>query len=146
MTQDDMVERVEQMLKNDKTIPAKMRNDLMLSLTMQAYRATKMTLGEMKSVREEMEKVRADIGEELTGIRKDVSAATSKAQAEVEAVKKDIETVRKKSIVLWIQENPRLAAFLALALTVLLNVWFDSGVLRSIVAWWLGVPVDLLPN
>jgi len=143
MTQSDMVERVEQLLSSDKPIPAKLRNELTLSLLMELSLATKRlrtdVQGEFKSVRSEMAQMRE-------AISADVSSLRTTHQAEIAAVKQDVELVRKKSIVLWIQENKRLAAAVGLALLVTANLWFESEALRLIVSWWLGVPVDLLPK
>ena len=143
MTQEDMIERVEQLLSGERPIPAKLRNDLTLSLLMALSRETKKLRADvttdLQAVREEMTQMR----EAISG---DVATLRTTHQAEITAVKQDVELVRKKSIVLWIQENKRLATAVGLALLVAANLWFESEALRPIVSWWLGVPVDILPK
>lgn len=143
MTQEDMIERVEQLLSGDRPIPAKLRNELTLSLLMELSRAIKKlrtdVQDEFKTVREEMAQTR----EAISG---DVATLRTTHQAEIEAVKQDVTLVRKKSIVLWIQENKRLATAVGLALVLAANLWFESEALRLIFSWWLGVPVDILPK
>ena len=143
MTQEDMIERVQELLGSDRPIPAKLRNELTLSLLMELSRAIKKlrtdVQDEFKAVREEMAQTR----EAISG---DVATLRTTHQAEITAVKQDVELVRKKSIVLWVQENKRLATAVGLALLLVANLWFESEALRLIVAWWIGVPVEFLPK
>lgn len=142
MVQDDMIARVEQLLGSDRPIPAKLRNELTLSLLMELSQATKRLRSD---VQDEFKTVRDEMAQMREVISADVSALRATHQGEIAAVKTSVELVRKKSIVLWVQDNKRLATALGLALILAANFWFDSGVLRAIVAWWIGVPVDLLP-
>lgn len=137
MTQDDMVEQIEQLLASDKPIPASLRNELILTLLISVSRVTKQLGADVQTA---LNQIRAEVAD----LRKTQQAEVAAVKVDIGVVKGEVKEVRERSLVLWVQKNQRLAVALLLIVTVLANLWFDSGVLRSIVAWWLGIPLDLM--
>jgi hypothetical protein len=63
---------------------------------------------------------------------------------DLKVLKTRIDTLERKSIILFIQKNPKTAAVIIVAIFVILNAWFVSDFRESILQL-LGLPKDLIP-
>lgn len=127
MTPGDLEERVEKMLAENKQIPARLRNDMILALLMERSQSD-------RQLRDEIGRLRSDI----SGLR----AAIDKQAAETLA---EIEYIKARSLVIWVGKNKRLALAAVVVVSLAANVWFESDVLRRVVLWMAGMPQGIIP-
>jgi len=126
MSSDELTKKISDMMGSGN-VPDELRNQLVLALLMERSSAER------------------GLREELRAIRDDLSQTHRLMDEQLGVMRAEIAELRSRSIILWVDKNKRLAAFLALLVFFALNFLLDRDLAHQVLAWMLGVPVAVLP-